>query len=65
MPSGETYMIVETVNVKLADNEDPNDLQVGQVINAFCDNMECEIPVIVTKIHKDGNFDGKVIWEEA
>jgi len=58
-------MIVETVKMKLVDKTIPINLQVGQTINVFCEEIEGEVKMTVIRLYKDGSFDGEVIWEEA
>lgn len=58
-------MIVETVGMKLIDKSTPIDLQIGQVINVFCEEMEAEVPMTVIRLYEDGSFDGEVIWGDA
>jgi len=62
---GNKNMIVETVKMKLVDKTIPINLQVGQTINVFCEEIEGEVKMTVIRLYKDGSFDGEVIWEEA
>jgi hypothetical protein len=58
-------MISEMFLCELVDKEMPENLKIGQVIDVFCDDMDIGVSVTVIRLHKDGSFDGRVVWEEA